>query len=535
MGTRRWWALGAIVLCVLTIGFDATILNIALPTLAGALHASNSQLQWLVDAYVLVFAGLLLPAGAVGDRFGRKKILMLGLVLFGLASALALFTGDPGQLIVIRALMGVGAAILTPITLAVLPVMFEPHEQGRAITLLTLGTGLGIPLGPLVGGYLLEHFWWGSIFLVNIPVAAVGLVAVALLIPESRDPAARPVDWLGAVLSTVGLVAVVYAIVEVPGRGWHDPVVLAALATGVLVLAVFWGWQRRARYPMVDFALFRERRFLYGSVLATIASFALFGLLFVLPQYLQVVRGNNALGTGVRVLPMMAGLLVGTRIAGVLVNRIGDAVPATVGFVVLAGGLAYGATTQPGTGFGTVAAWLGVIGLGVGIAMPPAMHAVLSSLRKDKAGVGSAMTMTFRQVGGALGVAILGSVLAGAYRDRVPAGAPAAARDSVAAGVTVASRLGDPALLRAVEGGYLHGMAAVLLVCAALCVAGAVVAALLLPGGRRVPAPTDAAVPPAVPVAPGRGVGDGAEGGAVPARHPAAQGEESSHEPARSA
>jgi EmrB/QacA subfamily drug resistance transporter len=497
MGGRRWWALGAIVLSVLTIGLDATILNIALPTLADSLGASSSQLQWLVDAYVLVYAGLLLPAGAVGDRYGRKKVLMLGLALFGLASGAALFTDSPTQLIVIRALLGVGAAILTPITLAVLPVMFAPEEQGRAITLLTLGTGLGIPLGPLIGGYLLEHFWWGSIFLVNIPAAAIGLIAVALLIPESRDPQARPVDWLGAALSTVGLIALVYAIVEVPERGWGDPVVLAGLLGGALVLAGFVAWQRAARYPMVDAALFRERRFLWGSVLATFASFALFGLLFVLPQYLQAVRGNNAFGTGLRLLPLIGGLLVGTRVAGPLVNRVGDKVPAVVGMALLALGLATGATTTLGTGFGAVAAWLALVGFGMGVALPAAMHAVLGSLNVDKAGVGSAMTMTFRQVGGALGVAVLGSVLASAYRDRLPATAPALARDSVNTGVAVARRLRDATLLHAVDAAYLHAMAVVLVVCAVVCVAGALLAAALLPArAARTPASQAATTSP---------------------------------------
>jgi EmrB/QacA subfamily drug resistance transporter len=527
MGGRRWWALAAIVLSVLTIGLDATILNIALPTLADSLNASNSQLQWLVDAYVLVYAGLLLPAGAVGDRYGRKKVLMVGLALFGLASAGALFTDSPTQLIVIRALLGVGAAILTPITLAVLPVLFAPDEQGRAITLLTLGTGLGIPLGPLIGGYLLEHFWWGSIFLVNIPAAAIGLIAVALLIPESRDPAARPVDWLGAALSTVGLVAIVYAIVEVPERGWGSLVVLAGLLGGAAVLAGFVVWQRFAKYPMVDVSLFGERRFLWGSVLATLASFALFGLLFVLPQYLQAVRGNDAFGTGLRLLPVMAGMLVGTRVAGPLVSRVGDKIPATVGMGLLALGLAAGATTTLGTGFGAVAAWLGLVGFGLGVALPAAMHAVLGSLRVDKAGVGSAMTMTFRQVGGALGVAVLGSALASAYRDRLPAGAPALARDSVSAGVAVARRLGNATLLHAVDASYLHAMAVVLLVCAAVCLLGSLLAALLLPAhASGAPAAPPSGALPADRAAHPRAVATSRGGPGE---------EESTHESARSA
>ena len=249
MNPRRWWALGALVLSVLVLGFDMTILNVALPTLGGAVHASNSQLQWIVDAYVLVFAGLLL----------------IGLALFGGASALGALVDDPGQLIAVRAAMGVGAAILTPITVAVLPALFADKERGRAIALVTVGIGLGIPLGPLVGGYLLTHFWWGSIFLVNVPAAGLALVAVALLVPESRDPAGRRVDLAGGALSTVGLVAFVYGIIEVPDKGWRSPVVLGTLALGVAVLALFVAQQRRSRYPMIDLGLFGSARFLWGS------------------------------------------------------------------------------------------------------------------------------------------------------------------------------------------------------------------------------------------------------------------------------
>jgi len=309
--------------------------------------------------------------------------------------------------------------------------------------------------------------------------------------------------------------------------------VLAGLLGGAVVLAGFVVWQRFAAYPMVDVSLFRERRFLWGSMLATLASFALFGLLFVLPQYLQAVRGNDAFGTGLRLLPVMAGLLVGTRVAGPLVSRVGDKVPAAAGMGLLALGLAAGATTTLGTGFGAVAAWLGLVGFGLGVALPAAMPAVLGSLRVDKAGVRSAMTMTFRQVGGALGVAVLGSVLASAYRDRLPADAPAAARDSVSAAVAVARRLGDAALLHAVDASYLHAMAVVLLVCAGVCALGALLAAVLLPAhptGAPAASSSGAAAPG------GQAPGDRAGDPPAAAASPRAPGEEeSTHESARSA
>src|SRR6266508_1692629 len=262
LGSRRWWALAALGLTVLTIGFDATILNVALPTLATALHASTGALQWMVDAYVLVFAGLLLPMGALGDRFGRKRLILVGLVLFGAASVLATYAGSTGPLIAARAIMGIGAAVLTPIAAAVLPVIFPPQERAKAISFFAIGMGVGVPLGPIIGGYLLKHFWWGSVFLVNVPVVVVALVAVMLLVPESKDPAPPRID-----------------------------------VVGLLLIAAFVAWERRTAQPMIDLTLFARPRFLWGTVAMTVASFGLFGLLFVLPQYLQAVQGNDALGT----------------------------------------------------------------------------------------------------------------------------------------------------------------------------------------------------------------------------------------------
>jgi EmrB/QacA subfamily drug resistance transporter len=477
MKARRWWALAALVLSVLTIGFDTTILNVALPTLGSAIHATNSQLQWIVDAYVLVFAGLLLPAGTLGDRYGRKKLLLTGLTLFGGGSVIGALVDSPAQLIAVRAALGIGAAILTPITLAVLPVLFEEAERGKAVALVTMGIGLGIPLGPLVGGYLLKHFWWGSIFLVNVPAAVIALVAVAFLVPESRDPSGGRVDALGGLLSTVGLVAFVYGIIEAPERGWRSPLVIGTLALGVVLLGVFVTWQRRAAYPMIDLKLFRSARFLWGSSIATLASFALFGVLFVVPQYLQLVRGDDALGAGVRLLPLMGGLFVAAASVTRIVGLVGSKVPVTLGMVVIAAGLAWGALTTVDSGYGQVAAWLTTIGIGTGLALTPAMDAVLGALPAERAGSGSALTMTMRQVGGALGVAILGSVLAGAYS----AQAPEAAGESLPVAAAVAAKTGDLSILVAGQHAYLHAMDRVLLVCAIVALAGAVLAAAFLP------------------------------------------------------
>jgi EmrB/QacA subfamily drug resistance transporter len=504
LGTRRWWALGAIVLSLLAIGFDATILNVALPTLATALHAGTGGLQWMVDAYILVFAGLLLPMGALGDRYGRKRLMMIGLAIFGASSVLATYASGTGQLIAARATMGVGAAILTPITLAVLPVLFAPHERAKAISFAAIGMGVGTPLGPIVGGYLLHHFWWGSVFLVNVPVALLGLVAIALLVPESRDPAPPRIDVPGAALSIVGLVGFVYGVIEAPTRGWDDPLVLASILAGLALLAAFVLVERRTREPMIDLALFARPRFLWGSLAATVASFALFGLLFVLPQYLQAVRGHDAMGTGVRLLPMMAGLIVGARASERSATRFGNRVPVVAGLLLLAGGLAIGAGTDVHSGYSFVAGWMAVIGVGTGLTLAPAMDAVLGELPPERSGSGSAVTMTLRQVAGALGVALLGSLLASAYTGRLPLpGVPTpvahAARDSVATGTAVAARLGDPALLAAVQQAYVHAMGVVLMVCAGVALLGAAACAAFLParGALATPAAHRHPDPPA--------------------------------------
>ncbi len=502
--TRRWWALAAIMLSMLTIGFDATILNVALPTLATALHAGTDGLQWMVNAYVLVFAGLLLPLGVLGDRFGRKRLMIVGLLLFGGASIVATYAGSVGALIGARAFMGVGAAILTPVGMALLPVLFPPEERAKAIAFAAIGMGAGVPLGPIIGGYLLGHFWWGSVFLVNVPVAVLGLIAIALFVPESRDPAPRRADVVGGVLSTAGLVSFVYGVIEVPKRGWGDALVLGSIALGVVLIAAFIAWERRTSDPMIDLGLFARPRFLWGTLAATIASFALFGLLFAVPQYLQEVQGNDALNTGVRLLPLMAGLIVGARGSEMLGRRLGAKVPVAAGLIFIAAGLALGATTTVHSGYGLAAAWLSVVGVGTGLSLAPAMDAVLGELPPERSGAGSALTQAFRQVGGALGVALLGSLLSATYIDRLdvtglPAPAARAAKDSVAGGVAVADQLHSAALQASTQAAYVHAMDVVLLACAAVALVGAVLVGLFLPARAARPA-TGPAAPELVPV-----------------------------------
>jgi EmrB/QacA subfamily drug resistance transporter len=493
LADRRWWALGALMLSILTIGFDATILNVALPALATALDAGTDGLQWMVDAYVLVFAGLLLPMGAIGDRYGRKRLMLTGLVLFGTASVLATVADDTGTLIAARAVMGIGAAIITPVSMAILPVMFPPAERTRAISITAIGMGIGVPLGPIIGGYLLRHFWWGSVFLVNVPVAVVALIAVALLVPESRNPAPSKIDLVGGILSTAGLVSFVYGVIEVPQRGWSDALVITSVTVGVALLAGFVAYERRATHPMIDLGLFANRRFLWGSASATVASFALFGLLFVLPQYLQAVAGNDALNTGIRLLPLMAGLIVGARVSEKLNGRYGARLPMAVGLTLIAAGLALGAATGVRSGYGFVATWLVIVGAGTGLSLAPAMDAVLGALPPEAAGSGSALTQTLRQVGGALGVALLGSLLAARYRHgldlhALPGPAADAARDSVNGAVAVARTLRDPALLAGAHAAYVDAMDVVLLSCGVVALIGAVLVALRMPARPERPA-----------------------------------------------
>src|SRR3954452_17673267 len=358
---RKWWALGALTLALFVVGLDLTILNVALPTLATELDATTGQLQWFADAYNLVLAAMLLPAGLLGDRFGRKRMLMLALGLFGAASLACSFATTPNQLIAGRAALGLGAAFLMPLSMAVLPVLFNDQERPKAITAWVMANSLGIPLGPVLGGWLLDHYRWGSVFLINLPLVAVGLVAVALLIPATRGHRSGRIDVPGILLSGAGLVAVTYGFVSAGERGWGDGVTLASLAVGVVLLAAFWSWQRRTADALVDLALFRSARFTWGTVLATLASFALMGLLFVLPQLFQAVQGADALNTGLRLLPIIGGLLIGAKVAERLGVGVGSRVTVAVGFVLMFAGLVAGAFTGVGDSYGLVAIWVSVV------------------------------------------------------------------------------------------------------------------------------------------------------------------------------
>jgi EmrB/QacA subfamily drug resistance transporter len=490
VGARRWWALGALVLTMLVIGFDSTILNVALPTLTSELGATNSQLQWIVDAYTVVFAAAMLPAGLLGDRFGRKRMLIIGLVLFAGASLAGTLVQSANALIALRAVMGAGGAILMPLSMAVLPSIFPPHERARAVSAWAASSMLAMPLGPIIGGWLLQHFWWGSIFFINVPTTALALVAVIFLLPESRDPAARRLDLIGAALGVVGLTAFIFGVIEAPSWGWGEARVLTALIGGVALLAALVWWERHTREPMIDLSLFRDRNFSLGTVAGTFVSFALFGAMFVLPQYFQDVLGSDPIGTGLKLLPMIGGMFAAVMVANRLVPRLGARTVIAGGLLLLAAGLLLGAGTSVADGYGFTAIWLVVAGVGTGFSLVPAMSVVVATLPPARAGVGSSVVTTLRQTAAALGVAALGSMLASAYTHRVtagslPAGLAHAARESVGGGVAVATRLHDTPLLASVLGGYVHGMDLVLLVCGIAALPGALLVALFLPGRAK--------------------------------------------------
>ncbi|MFI6517135.1 MFS transporter [Spirillospora sp. NPDC050679] len=497
---RRWWGLGALALALLALGFDLTILNVALPTLSAELRAGTSALQWIVDSYILVFAALLMPAGLLGDRFGRKRLLLAGLALFGAASLGGALADGTTGVIAARTCMGLGAAIVLPLSMSLLPAIFPPHERTRAVAVWSASMALGLPLGPLLGGWLLEHFWWGSIFLVNVPVVVLGGLAVAFLLPESRDPAAPRIDVPGAALSMAGLAALVYGVIEGPVRGWADPLTLGAVLGGLALLAALVRWEARAAEPLMDLALFRDRVFVWAMAVGMVCTLVMAGALFVLPQYLQVVRGHDAFGTGLRLIPMLTGLMAGGLLTDRLVPRTGAKPVMGTGLLALTAGLGVGASTGTGDPYGFTAAWLAVLGLGIGLTMVPAMDVVLSRLPDGQAGRGSGLVQTLRQTAAALGVAGLGSLVSSVYRDQVAVGglpekAAGLARDSIGGAASVAAELGDPALLASARDAYVSGMDAALALCALATFVAGLLLWVFMPAvpPERAPAPADAA------------------------------------------
>jgi EmrB/QacA subfamily drug resistance transporter len=488
---RRWWILGVLCLSLLVIGLDNTILNVALPTLVRDLNATDSQLQWIVDAYVLVFAGLLLTAGSLSDRFGRRSALGLGLLIFGAGSVASAFATSANMLIGTRALMGVGGAFIMPSTLSILTNVFPPSERGRAIGIWAGVSGLGIGLGPVVGGLLLNHFWWGSVFLVNVPIVIFAFVAGRLIVPNSKDPAAPRVDPLGVVLSISGLVTLVYAIIEAPNHGWTDPVIMLEFAVATVLLGSFVWWELRTDHPMLNVRFFENPRFTAANVSITLVFFALFGSLFFLTQYLQFILGYTPLQAGLRTAPIALVIVIVAPITGLLVHRLGNKVLVCTGMAVVAVGLFLMSRLTGSSGYGHVLESMIILATGMSLAMTPATESVMGSLPKDKAGVGSAMNDTTRQIGGALGVAVLGSVFTAAYSSgltealtRIPAQLAADVESSVGAALGVARSIGGSAgraLAGVATDSFIDAMSRALVLGSLVALAGALVSLIWLP------------------------------------------------------
>ena len=508
---RRWWALIAIAASVLVVGLDLTVLNLALPTISVSLHATTGDLQWIVDSYSLVLAALILPAGLLGDRYGRKRLLLASLVLFGASSAACAYAGSVGVLIAARAVLGIGAAAIFPLALSVLPVLFAPEERQKAVAAIAGSTMLSFPIGPIVGGYLLNHFWWGSVFLINVPVVIIALIAVALLMPESRSAHRPSIDLWGLAVSTAGLVALTYGFIEAGQDGWSDATALALIAAGVVVLAMLPLVERRIAnrggQPLADLQLFRSPGFRWGTILATLVSFAMFGIFFALPQYFQDVRGADALGSGIRLLPMIGGMLIG-MVAGTRLSAprsgggpalAGPRPLVTAGYLLMAAAMMLGALTSLSSSTGYVLGWVALSGLGLGLVMPSAMGVALGALSAERSGAGSALLTAMRQVGSTIGVAVLGTVIGNSYSNGVagaaahlPAQAGAAVRSSVGAGVAVAGKLGSSSLLDTITTAFVHGMNLMLWTCGGIAVGCAILAAAFLP--RRTQAQGDGEV-----------------------------------------
>jgi EmrB/QacA subfamily drug resistance transporter len=500
---RRWWTLAVMCLSLMVIGVDNTILNVALPTLVRDVGATTSELQWIVDAYTLVFAGLLLTAGSLGDRFGRRRALTAGLLVFGAGSVASALAATAGQLVATRALMGVGGALIMPATLSIISNVFTaPAERARAIAVWAGFSAMGIAIGPLSGGWLLEHFWWGSVFMVNIPIVALALAGGRLFVPESKDPSPRGVDPVGAVLSIVGLGALVWAIIEAPVQGWTHTGTVAAIGVGAVLLAAFVAWELHTDHPMLDVHFFANPRFSAASTAVTLVFFALFGSMFLQTQYLQFVLGYSALEAGVRVAPIALVLMAAAPISARVVERVGTKLVVAAGLATVSLALVVLSFATVTSGYGPVLVSMLVMGVGMGLTMAPATESIMGALPRAKAGVGSAVNDTTRQVGGALGVAILGSLLASTYGASLGDGVPAAARASVGAALDVARGLGGEqgsALAVAARSAYVDGMGVGVLVAAGAALLGAVVALAFLPSRARDESPADlpAALEPA--------------------------------------
>ncbi|MEU7479034.1 MFS transporter [Lentzea sp. NPDC042327] len=465
---QRWAVLGVLCLSVMVVVLDNTVLNVAIPSISTGLGASTADIQWMINAYSLALAGLLLTTGSLSDRFGRKRALLGGLALFGAGSAVAACAGSSEALIAARGFMGVGAALLMPGTLAVLMQLFDEEERPKAIGIWAAVTSLGFAAGPVIGGALIKHFWWGSVFLINVPVALLAIAAVAFLVPESKDPAVRRPDVLGSVLSIIGMVSLVYAVISVPENGFGSPQFGVPLALGLVAMAVFAWWERRTTDPMLDLGFFADRRFTGAVASGVLAAFGMAGSLFLLTQHLQGVLGYSPLEAGLRVAPMAIALLVTSNTLGQLVLKLGAAKAMLLGMTVVAGGVVL---LSIGTTYPPTLAGLVLIGVGVGVAQPVAVNALMGAIPPERAGIASGLSSTLTELGSSFGIAILGALLSARFVAALPDGVP---------GRSLSEALHSGADLTVVREAFSSGMSVSLVAGAVSVFLGGVVASVLL-------------------------------------------------------
>lgn len=499
-----WLILAVLCTSVFIIVVDGSIVNVALPTLVRELGASTSDLQWIVDAYILVFAGLLMATGSIGDRYGRKGVLLIGLVVFGITSVFAAQADTPGQLIFWRAAMGIGGALIFPATLALLVNVFkEPKRRATAISIWAATSGLAVALGPVTGGLLLRHYAWGSVFLVNVPVVIVAFMLVSAIVPTSRDTTLHRFDPLGVLLSIAGITTLVWAVIEGPVHGWVSWDSFIAFALAAVLLGVYVWWQFHNEHPMLDLRVFRNLRFSAGSLAVLVAFFALFGFVFMVTQYFQFVRGYDTLEAGVRTVPFALFSGMAAPSSARLAHRFGTKPVVVIGLLAMAAGFAWTATLEADTTYWSVVAQMFLMGGGLGLVNAPSTESIMGSLPPEKAGVGSAVNDTARELGGTLGVAIVGALFASVYSSRlgelltgsaVPAEAIAVAQESVGAGAEVARIAGDTAGPQAgafvrdsVDTAFIDGFRAGSWVAAGVVAVGALAAWFWLPS-RAAPA-----------------------------------------------
>jgi EmrB/QacA subfamily drug resistance transporter len=499
---RRWLILSVLVVSLLVVILDTTVLNVALRIIADpvrGLGATQSQLEWATNSYTLVFAGLLFTWGVLGDRLGRKKVLFAGLLLFGIASAASAYAQTPAQLIGARALMGIGGAAVMPATLAIISNVFDPRERAKAIGTWAGAVGLGVAIGPVIGGLLLEHFWWGSVFLLNVPVVLIGLVAVLALVPDSRDPRPGRIDIAGVLLSIAGLSLLVYGIIDGGEHGFSSPRSWGTLGGGLALLVVFVLVERRVRYPSLDVTLFRNPHFSAAVASIGLVFFAAMGTFFFMAFYFQLVRGYSPLKSGLLTTPFAAAQLIFAPRSAAMVRKYGPKAVCAVGLGLVIVGLGGFMLVNEQTSVWLLALLFFLQGAGMANVMPPATESIMSSLPREKAGVGSAVSNTVRQVAAALGIAILGSVLAAVYRsgvhdkvDTLPSGARTAARESISGAYAAAQHLGGAGqgLIGSANSAFVNAMHAAALGSVIVSLAGLVVVLIWLP--RR-----SAALPPA--------------------------------------